>query len=165
MKKIGFYIETPAEKELSVYQSIYIFYNGEDKCLASIGGGGDCFLRIGCAYVGLSFDAKSGRIGEVSDLLGELKKIKRRCLSKPRNYTEKILCVKSGETFVPGAVYNINIDSIILYDSANNILQLGQFNPNLVAYKFLKNAYAQLTDDGQLIGILLTDISDEKIYQ
>lgn len=149
------YYEEP--RHLQVYHDLKVEYVGT--CFVTKDGGGDCTLYTGINSI--DFDFESKRVGGISgDILCDLPDIESREIPAPENFKEGILYVVSCEHFERGISYNFDMPQKMYYDKDNHILQLGECDYTKTYLHFLKNAYAQLNENGYLLGIIVTDITE-----
>ncbi len=151
------YKDSEEPKHLQVYHDLKVEYVGT--CFVTKDGGGDCTLYTGINSI--DFDFESKRVGGISgDILCDLLDIESREILPPENFKDVILCVESGENFERGISYNIGMPQEMYYDKNNHILQLGCCDYSKPFLRFLNNAYAQLDENGHLLGIIVTDIKE-----
>jgi hypothetical protein len=145
------------QRALDIYLDIKVIYVAQDSALKSLGGGCGTLLMFNETALGLGFDAESRRVCGVGDYLGDIKKIQKGIIVKPKKFSSGILYVVSDEVFNEGCGYRCDIDKTILFDERNNNLQIGIFDQQKLCYRFLKNAYCQI-ENCELQGIIITDI-------
>lgn len=163
MQKICFtYKEVESPRHMQVYHDIKVECVGEDGDVRWLenNGGGDCTLCTGIAYIGLDFNIESRRVGGISDFLGELSGCESKRIESPHKFKDVILYVNGGKNFQHGCGYNFEMPKELYYDKESHILQFGECDGSKKYLRFLKNAYAQLDEDGHMKGFLVTDITE-----
>lgn len=156
MHKVKFLFNTNQDnKTIDIYHKIQIVH--KDNALFGINAGGGFALYLGESYISIDADVDSKRIenfgGEIV-----LEHIKNASIKTPKKSVKGILYIDTNETLQKAMGWRIQFSKKRLYDKNNKILQIGKYNPNKVSYHFFKNAYAQLSKDGTLKGLIITDI-------
>lgn len=159
MRNIKFYFNNKEDKQtFDAYNNIDVKMDNESYSIFSVNGGGNCCL-ISDSGIEIFFDLESKRVGGLGGYLGSINNFKQTNISFFSSNQEGIVYVDNNEEFIPGVAYSFNFNDDILYDKTNKILLFGSYDEKLPIYKFLKNAYAQINNDGLLSAILVTDIS------
>lgn len=159
-KKYRFKIEEATNKQaLEAYQAIQIYNKKVDDevLLLSMNGGGSFSLYLQDRFFNLNIDDETKRI---SSFDGELtkRKIKIVKLKMPAIIKNAILSLNTEDELHPGTGSYIEFNtSNIVYDKDQKILQIGDINPEDIAYRFFNNAYTQIKD-GELSGLMFTGI-------
>ncbi len=155
MKNINFYFDNQETSIKDVYNEIEVKLDNESYSIFSVKGGGNCCL-ISNSGIEIFFDNETKRIGGLGGYIGKIQNFGQVLTNKPND--NGILCVKNEDDFVPNIAYSFNFNSDIIYDKVNHILLFGKYDDNVPVYKFLKNAYVQLGNDGALSAIFIDDI-------
>lgn len=159
-KNIKFIAESDLSKRtIDVYHSIQVIYDTSDVAfgLKSINGGGDFSLYLDDSYVCIDFDIATKRVSGLNGMF-YLEEATEKKIDVKNNIFEVVLLVKGMDGFTTGGGWNINFNYVSFYDKNNKILQFGYYNAEKPLFKFLKNAYAQITEDKNLQCIIIIDI-------
>ena len=142
-------------KILNVYQNIEIISNMNE--LYAQNGGGDFSLYLGDSYLSLDFDTKSKRVGNFGGVVkaGDVS-AGRICF--PEKIINGILYVNEKGEFIGGCGWRVRFAEKYFYDDEKLLFQVGEFISNEPCFKFFKNAYCQLDCEGNLKGLLISDI-------
>lgn len=154
--KVKFYfLHDVSDREKNIYHGIKVVYDTDG--LYTKDGGGNFALYLDDSYISVDFDIESSRVGNFGGYLN-LSEVTCTVLELPKNLISGILCVEKLENLLAGCGRRIDFSFDCKYDRKNCLMQFGLVDKNQTFYKFLGNAYAQLTADGFLQGILITDI-------
>ncbi|MGD9901534.1 MAG: hypothetical protein AB7S44_03245 [Spirochaetales bacterium] len=143
------------ETKIDIYHKIEIAYK-EDGLFCINGGGGFC-LYLGESYINIGIDGNNKRVENFGGLFN-LKETKNASIELPKKVVKGLLYVNSEKEFKDGFATRIVFSEKRLYDIKNKVLQIGEYDPNKLSLQFFKNAYAQLSKDGVLEGIIITGI-------
>lgn len=105
----------------------------------------------------LGMDNETKRIGEMASAFFR-DDMKRKSICFPENFTVGGLYLDGEEKYPPFYRQEITFEGICAYDPENKIMQFGHRLENQIFYKIFRNAYVQLSDEGYLKCILITDI-------
>lgn len=134
-----------------VYYHDALFGKKADECFT-------CYFHLGQTHICLGMDNKSKRIGELSAaFLREVVEVN--YIDIPTTYTAGVLYLDSVLEYPSFFKQTITFDAYSAYDSQNRILQLGKPMENGLVYKIFKNGYVQLSENGHLTCIWITNIS------
>lgn len=140
---------------LKVYHDIEIISKANE--LYSENGGGDFSFYLGKSYLCLDFDTESKRIGNFGGSIN-LSDVNYGSICFPKNILNGVLYVYEEKEFIHGGCWRFEFSETYLFDPDRSVLQIGTYNENKSCCKFLKNAYCQLSDQGNLNCLFISNI-------
>lgn len=116
-------------------------------------------LMLKDGYIGFDINAENGDVCGFGGFC-EFTTVIKSELCKPKDFDNATLrTVFNGEEkILKGRASRIQWDPVMYIDEKNRIVMFGKFDYEKPSYRFLGNAFVQLDDDGDLLGIVLTDI-------
>lgn len=140
---------------IKAYENIVVKY--QDKSLFSINGGGNGIL-IADSGLELFFDLETKHIGGIGGYLGDLSSYISTNINLNENQESAVLYFDSKEEFLGAVAYSFRFNKNIQYDFINSILVFGEYVPNKKLFKIFKNAFVQLSEQQELLCVLITGL-------
>lgn len=116
-------------------------------------------LMFQSGYIGFDVNAETGDVCGFGGFCA-FSTILKADLGIPANFKKGLLklIVPGVEELQCGKTLRMSCEPTMRIDEKNRIIEFGKFDNEKPAYKFLGNAFVQLDDSGNLLGIVLTDI-------
>lgn len=142
-------------------ENIRIYYDG-DSLMCDGETEGSIVLYFGEAVFCMKVDGETCRIVRFSSGQMYLEDVIKERITTPQNASEGSLYVTKTQQLENDTGWIIDFKGSERYDPESKNLLIGNITDGLPVYRIFKNFYVQLSDDGELLSILCTDICDEE---
>ncbi len=152
--------KTASQSLLSSYHDIEVAFKLVNKeiTLDTANSCGSYSLYLQDRYLFLGIDGKSKRVDAFNGEL-QFSELKLAELSLPNKFQNVIMCIETNDNLIDGSGGYIKFnDKLVVYDQSAKILQIGNINHDEELYKFFKNAFAQISKDGNLEGLMFINL-------
>lgn len=156
-------------KEGKADENIRIYYDG-DSLMCDGEADGDIVLYFDGTIFCITADGETCRIVRFSSGQIYLEDVVQERITTPQNICEGSLFISLLQQLEKDTCWRIAFEGNERYDPESRNMLVGNISDELPVYRIFKNFYVQLSDDGELLAILCTDIYEEdkdsvKAYQ
>lgn len=144
-------------KEGEADENIRIYYDG-DSLMCDAEADGDIVLYFGEAVFCMKVDGETCRTVRFSSGQMYLEDVTKEKIATPQNVCDGSLFISMSQQLEKNTCWRIDFKGSERYDSESKNLIVGNISDELSVYRIFKNFYVQLSDDGELLAILCTDI-------